>query len=122
MSLTIKAKELSHDSPLSGHWGTARTVELVQRNYYWSNMARDIRDYVAGCQLCARNKAKTHKKHGELNSLPVPEGKWTRVAMDFITDLPKTKNGNTAILTCIDATTRRGRSIACKLAGLSSAI
>ncbi|KAI0992101.1 hypothetical protein K3495_g16085, partial [Podosphaera aphanis] len=80
----------------------------------------DIRDYVAGCQLCTRNKAKTHKQHGKLNPLPVPEGKWTRVAMDFITDLPKTKNGNTAILTCIDAATRRGRFIACKLAGLTA--
>lgn len=40
--------------------------------------------------------------------------------MDFITDLPKTKNGNTAILTCIDAATRRGRFIACKLAGLTA--
>ncbi|KAI0998619.1 hypothetical protein K3495_g9577 [Podosphaera aphanis] len=83
-------------------------------------MARDIQDYVAGCQLCTRNKAKTHKKHGKLNPLPVPEGKWTGVAMDFITDLPKTKNGNTAILTYIDAATRRGRFIACKLAGLTA--
>ncbi|KAI0994991.1 hypothetical protein K3495_g13192 [Podosphaera aphanis] len=120
MSLRIKAKELSHDSPLSGNWGTARTIELAQRNYYWPNMGRDIRDYVAGCQLCTRNKAKTHKKHGKLNPLPLPEGKWTRVAIDFITDLPKTKNGNTAILICIDAATRRGRFIACKLAGLTA--
>ncbi|KAI1001631.1 hypothetical protein K3495_g6571 [Podosphaera aphanis] len=40
--------------------------------------------------------------------------------MDFITDLPKSKSGNTAILTCIDAATRRGRSIPCKLAGLTA--
>lgn len=36
--------------------------------------------------------------------------------MDFITDLPKTKSGNTTILTCIDAATRRGRFMPCKLA------
>ncbi|KAI0999077.1 hypothetical protein K3495_g9119 [Podosphaera aphanis] len=69
MSLRIKSKELSHDCPLSGHWGTARTIEPAQRNYYWPNMARDIRDCVAGYQLCTRNKAKTHKKHGKLNPL-----------------------------------------------------
>ncbi|KAI1005997.1 hypothetical protein K3495_g2222 [Podosphaera aphanis] len=40
--------------------------------------------------------------------------------MDFIIDLPVTKNGNTAILTCIDAATKRGRFIPCKLAGLTA--
>ncbi|KAI0993145.1 hypothetical protein K3495_g15038, partial [Podosphaera aphanis] len=83
-------------------------------------MTRDLRDYVTGCQLCSRNKSKTHRPYGKLNPLPVPEGRWTRVGMDFITDLPKTKNGNTAILTCIDAATKRGRFIACKLAGLTA--
>ncbi|KAI0993687.1 Transposon Tf2-9 polyprotein, partial [Podosphaera aphanis] len=119
-SLRIRAKELSHDSPLAGHWGTARTIELAQRNYYWPNMAEDLRDYVASCQLCLRNKHKTHKPYGKLSPLPIPEGRWSRVAMDFITDLPKTKKGNTAILTCIDAATRRGRFMVCKLAGLTA--
>ncbi|KAI0991763.1 hypothetical protein K3495_g16424, partial [Podosphaera aphanis] len=119
-SLRIKAKELSHDSPLAGHWGTARTIDLAQRNYYWPGMTRDIQEYVAGCQLCARNKSKTHMQHGKLSPLPIPEGRWSRVAMDFITDLPKTKKGNTAILTCIDAATKRGRFIPCKLAGLTA--
>ncbi|KAI1003045.1 hypothetical protein K3495_g5156 [Podosphaera aphanis] len=119
-ALRIKAKELSHDSPLAGHWGIARTTDLAQRNYYWPGRTQDIHNYVAGCQLCAQDKSKTHKKHGKLSPLPIPEGRWSRVAMGFITDLPKTKNGNTAILTCIDAATKRGRFIPCKLAGLTA--
>lgn len=83
-------------------------------------MTRDIRDYVAGCQLYMHKKSKTHKQYGKLSPLPVPYGKWSRVAMDFITDLPKSRNGNTAILTCIDAATRRSRFMACKLAGLTA--
>lgn len=59
-------------------------------------MSQDIKEYVARCQLCARNKSKTHKLYGNLSPLPVPEDKWTIVAMDFITDLPKTKKGDTA--------------------------
>ncbi|KAI1005414.1 hypothetical protein K3495_g2808 [Podosphaera aphanis] len=96
--LRMKEKELSLDSPLAGHWGATRTIELAQRNYYRPNMTRDLRDYVTG----------------------LPEGRWIRVGMDFIIDLPETKNGNTAILTCIDAATKRGRFIACKLAGLTA--
>ncbi|KAI0995795.1 hypothetical protein K3495_g12386 [Podosphaera aphanis] len=30
-TLRIRAKELCHDSPLAGHWGIARTIELAQR-------------------------------------------------------------------------------------------
>lgn len=60
-SLRIRAKELSHDSPLAGQWGIARTTDLTQRNYYWPNMTRDIKEYVTGCQFCNRNKTKTHK-------------------------------------------------------------
>lgn len=119
-SLRIRAKELSHDSPLAGHWGIARTTDLAQKNYYWPNMTRDIKEYVTGCQLYNRNKTKTHKPYGKLNPLPIPEGRWTRVGMDFITDLSKTKSGNTAILTCIDAATRRGRFMPCKLAELTA--
>lgn len=37
-SLRVRAKELSHDSPLAGHWGTARTIDLAKRNYDWPDM------------------------------------------------------------------------------------
>ncbi|KAI0995283.1 hypothetical protein K3495_g12901 [Podosphaera aphanis] len=94
-SLRIIAKDFRHDNPLTGHWGTARTIDLAQRNYYWPGMARDIQEYVAGCQLCARNKSKTHRQHGILSLFSIPEGRWSRVAMEFIIDLPKTRNGNT---------------------------
>lgn len=47
-TLRIRAKELSHDSPLAGHWGIARTIELAQRCYYWPGMTQDIQNYVAG--------------------------------------------------------------------------
>lgn len=41
-SICIKAKRLIHDNPLAGHRGTARSIDLAQRNYYWPSMTQDI--------------------------------------------------------------------------------
>lgn len=74
-SLRIKAKKVIHDNPLAGHQETVRTIYLAQRNYYWPNMINDIKEYVAGYQLCARKKSRTHKPYGKLKLLPTPGGK-----------------------------------------------
>ena len=35
-----------HHSPLSGHIGSAKTIELVKRQFYWPNMDKEIKNYV----------------------------------------------------------------------------
>jgi hypothetical protein len=35
-----------HNGSLSGHFGLNKTLELVQRFYYWPRMQKDIRKYV----------------------------------------------------------------------------
>jgi len=38
-----------HDSKVVGHFGRERTLELLSRNFYWSNMERDVRKYCSEC-------------------------------------------------------------------------
>jgi len=38
-----------HDSLTAGHQGTKKTYELISREYYWTNMHRDIEQYLANC-------------------------------------------------------------------------
>jgi len=80
-----------HDDPLAGHFGTKRTTELLSRNYYWPGMRSDVNDYVTSCAICQRFKVHKHKPYGVLTSLPVPEGPWQELTMDFITGLPPSK-------------------------------
>jgi hypothetical protein len=43
---------LHHDTPIAGHGGQWKTVELVTRNYWWPGVTKQIQRYVEGCDLC----------------------------------------------------------------------
>ncbi len=50
------------------------------------------------CMVCARNKARRHKPYGELQPLPVPDRPWSSLSMDFIEELPPSKNFNSILV------------------------
>lgn len=120
-SLQNRILELCHDSPLAGHQGQARTLEKCYRNWYWPYMKDDIKRYVRGCRDCNKNKDPHHATYRKLSPLPVPEGRWTRVHIDFITDLPTTRSGNNAILVVINALTKMAHFGPVKLKGSNTA-
>ena len=81
----------NHDSPLAGHFGYARTLELIQRKYYWPHMAKGIKVYMKSCMACQQAKPTRHKPYRELQSLQQPRGPYTNILMDFIVGLPPSK-------------------------------
>ena len=76
-----------HDDPLAGHFGIAKTRELVSRKYYWPSIRRDVKSYVRGCDVCLASKAVCHKPYGDLQSLPIPTHRWKDLSIDFVTGL-----------------------------------
>ena len=75
-------------------------------------MKQQARRLVQACDICQRNKASTHKPHGLLQPLPIPEKKWTSVSMDFIVQLPKTAAGRDAIVVFVDRLTKMAHFVA----------
>ncbi|HEY4064592.1 MAG TPA: DDE-type integrase/transposase/recombinase, partial [Puia sp.] len=80
--------ENEHDTMVAGHMGMDKTLEMINRNFYWPRMAEDIEDYVRSCVDCQRNKASRHKRHGTLHPLELSYAPWDSISMDFITHLP----------------------------------
>ncbi len=64
-------------------------------------MARDIREFVLACSVCARGKTSNRPPEGLLQPLSVPSRPWSHIALDFITALPPSL-GNTVVLTVVD--------------------
>uniref|UniRef100_A0A8C7ZML9 Gypsy retrotransposon integrase-like protein 1 n=1 Tax=Oryzias sinensis TaxID=183150 RepID=A0A8C7ZML9_9TELE len=90
-----------HTSRISCHGGIQRTLKLLRRRFFWPTMERDVREFVAACEVCARSKSTHSPPAGLLHPLPVPQRPWSHLAMDFVTGLPPSQ-GNTVILTVID--------------------
>lgn len=91
-----------HDAPSAGHPGVAKTVKLITINYWWPHMFSEVKTYIKFCPLCQSNKAVTTKKAGLLSPVQAPKHRWQIVGMDFVTALPVTARGYSAILVVID--------------------
>lgn len=88
-SLRTKLLHDIHDAPVAGHVGFDKTYALARQRFYWPSMYQDIKRYVLACDSCQRVRARNAAEAGLLQPLPVPEGVWESIAMDFIVDLPK---------------------------------
>jgi hypothetical protein len=99
----IKSTVLSelHATPTTGHSGFTKTYDRVKRSFLWDVMKRDIRNFVAKCDVCQRNKGETVKSPGTLQPLPIPPAIWKDISMDFITGLPKSGN-KSVIMVVVD--------------------
>ncbi|GJV27189.1 putative reverse transcriptase domain-containing protein [Tanacetum coccineum] len=74
--------------------------------YWWSGMKRDIAVYVSRCLTCLKVKAEHHRPSSLVQQPEIPEWKWERIAMDFITKLPRTSSGHDSIWVIVDRLTK----------------
>ncbi|GKE74106.1 putative reverse transcriptase domain-containing protein [Tanacetum coccineum] len=72
----------------------------------WPNMKANIATYVSKCLTCAKVKAEHQKPSGLLVQPEIPEWKWEKITMDFVTKLPKTANGYDTIWVIVDRLTK----------------
>ena len=103
-----------HCIPFSAHPGVHRTLAKVQQYFYWKGMTSHIREYVESCQVCQTEKSDHTLSKGKLQSVQLPQEKWQEISLDFITDLPLTRNRKDSILTVVDKATRMVHLIPCK--------
>jgi hypothetical protein len=92
-----------HDSPVYGHPGISKTVQLTERNHWWPGMKHDIAEYVRGCADCQCHKVNNRATRASLQPIyPKAEAMpFETVALDFIVKLPISQ-GFDSILTVTD--------------------
>ena len=86
--LKKKILQASHDSPLADHQGFTKTYRAIRERFSWKGLKADILQHIRECNVCQRNKGEMSHPAGLLQPLPIPEGKWESISMDFITGLP----------------------------------
>jgi hypothetical protein len=97
----------AHLSLHTGHPGREETYRIITVRWFWPQMTKDVRRFVANCDLCRQSKSWRQKKHGLLRPLPVPSRTWKDLSVDFIDKLPPS-SGCTSLMVIKD---RLGRGL-----------
>ncbi|GJU53393.1 reverse transcriptase domain-containing protein [Tanacetum coccineum] len=96
----------SHKSKYSIHPGSDKMYHDLKMLYWWPNIQADIVTYVTKCLTCAKVKAEHQRPSGLLVQPDIPEWKWEKITMDFITKLPKMAAGYNLIWVIVDCLTK----------------
>ena len=94
-----------HSAPYAGHPGFNKTMEKINRHFYWESISLDVRNFIVSCPVCQMEKSDHRHPYGELQPLRIPEEKWADVMIDFVTKLLVTRRGHDSILTIVDRAT-----------------
>ncbi|PKU66246.1 hypothetical protein MA16_Dca014096 [Dendrobium catenatum] len=89
-----------HESGIAGHFGRDKTLALTKEHFYWPSLSRDVERFIKRCRVCVVAKTQG-KKIGLYTPLPVPEGPWTDVSLDFVLGLPRTQVSKDSIMVVI---------------------
>jgi hypothetical protein len=68
--LKLKILQHVHDSPVGGHLGRFKTLDLIRREYYWPGIRESVKRYCNSCHTCSRAKVSRETYHGVLKPLP----------------------------------------------------
>nr|GEX80481.1 reverse transcriptase domain-containing protein [Tanacetum cinerariifolium] len=83
----------SHKSKYSIHPGLDKMYQDIKKHYWWPNMKADITTFIRKCLTCAMVKAEHQNPSGLLQQPRIPEWKWEKITMDFVSGLPRTPCG-----------------------------
>jgi hypothetical protein len=93
-----------------GHLASKSIIDLIERHYWWPNLEKDLKTYIANCSKCQLNKPlpANVKKQLQTPVRPIPPVgiPFERWGLDFVQNLPLTESGNKHIITAIDYATR----------------
>ena len=70
--------------------------------------------HVVMCNVCQRVKAEHQRPTGLLYPLKIPDWKWEKIGMDFITGLPRTSKRYDSIWVIVDRLTKVAHFISVK--------
>ncbi|GJU13223.1 putative reverse transcriptase domain-containing protein [Tanacetum coccineum] len=92
----------SHKSMYSIHPGSNKIYHDLKKLYWWPNMKAKMSTYVSKCLTYSKVKAEYQEPSGLLVQPEIPQWKWEKITMDFITKLPKTSSGYDTIWVSVD--------------------
>jgi hypothetical protein len=101
-----------HDQFASRHFEVNKTFKLLKKNYRWSKMIKNVKQFIKNYHICRRTKAARDKYQELLNSLSISDRFWTDIILDFVIELLDSRDYN-VILMIIDRLSKMHHYISC---------
>jgi hypothetical protein len=101
-----------HDQFAFDHLNVNKIIRLLRRNYRWSEMIRDVKQFIRNCHTCKRAKTIKNKYNELLNSLSISNRSWIDIILDFVIELSDSRDYN-AVLMIIDRLNKMHHYISC---------
>ncbi|KAI7806491.1 hypothetical protein IRJ41_006936, partial [Triplophysa rosa] len=105
-SMRLKVLQMGHSVPWAGHLGQQKTLSTIAGRFYWPKLYTDVVDFCKSCPECQLVKPSKKSDRAPLVSLPIIDIPFSRIAMDIVCPLERSRSGNRYILVVADYATR----------------
>ncbi|KAE8241987.1 hypothetical protein A4X13_0g7178, partial [Tilletia indica] len=95
-----------HHTIRTGHPSAARTAASMSEHLFAHDLAQRVTAHVQACYECQANKPRRHKEYGDMEPVVTPDEIFHTCGVDFVSGVPKTKDGYDAIMVVVDKYTR----------------
>ena len=102
--------QMAHAIPMAGHLGRKKTTERVLQRFFWPGVSKDVAEYCKNCPSCQKASSK-RVAPAPLIPLPVIGEPFSRIALDIVGPLPRSRSGNRFVLVICDYATRYPEAI-----------
>ena len=98
---------MAHETPLAGHMGVNKTCQKILNHFYWPSLRKDVVEFCKSCHACQMvGKPNQNIPKAPLQPIPAVQEPFSRIIVDCVGPLPKTRSGNQYLLTIMCASTR----------------
>ncbi|KAJ8035316.1 hypothetical protein HOLleu_22499 [Holothuria leucospilota] len=98
---------IAHEMPFAGHLGVNKTYHRILNHFYWPKLKSDVAKFCKTCHSCQMvGKPNQNIPAAPLKPIPAFEEPFSRVIIDCVGPLPKSRAGHQYILTIMCASTR----------------
>ncbi|XP_069370624.1 uncharacterized protein [Paralichthys olivaceus] len=105
-ALRGRVLHLGHSIPWAGHLGKEKSEKRIVNRFYWPGFQKDIAEYCKSCPECQLSARSHRGLKAPLISLPIIDVPFSRIAMDVVGPLERSRAGHRYILVICDYATR----------------
>lgn len=92
----------AHQPSSAAHGGTDKTIDLIQRYYFWPRLFSEVRQFVEQCETCKETKSPNRTLRPLMGRAFHTERTFQRLYVDFLRPYPRSKSGNTILFIVLD--------------------